>query len=100
MGETKEGEGRRFDHWPPRTMQQVAVEAQQRRLLGRDVQPEGRKPLFHFLAEAHRIRVVLECRYKVISEARQLRVASARSLEPPLKPQIKDVVQIDVRKHR
>ena len=99
MGETKEGEGCRVDRRSAFPMQQVAVEAQQRRLFGRDVQSEGRQQLFHFLTKTHRIRVVLERRYKVVREARQLRVASAGFLEPPLEPQVQNVVQVDIRKH-
>jgi len=82
VGEPKEGERRRLDRRSALPMQQVAVEAQQRCLFGRDPQAERCEPLFHFLTEAHRIRVVLERRYKVIGEARQFRVAAAGLLEP------------------
>src|SRR5207253_7230663 len=64
--ETKEGEGRRFDRRSTRPLQQVAVEAQHRRLLRRDVQLEGCQPLFHFPSKALRIFPVLERCHEVV----------------------------------
>ena len=37
---------------------------------------------------------------KIIREPRQLSVASAGLLEPPLELQVEDAVQVDIRKHR
>jgi hypothetical protein len=99
VDETKEGERGRSHRRSPAPKQQVAVEAQQRRLLGRDPQAKGCQPLFHFLAEPPGVRLVPKRHYKVIREARQLRVASAGLLEASLEPQVQDVVQVDIRKH-
>ena len=60
VGKAKEGEGRRLLGRSPVPLQQAAVEVQQRCLLGRDPQPKGRQPLFHFLPKPLGIRVVLE----------------------------------------
>ena len=43
--------------------------------------------------------VVVEHRYVIVREAGQLGVASAGLFEPPLEPQVKDVVQVNIRKH-
>jgi len=99
VGEAKEGEGRRLLDQTARSSQQAGVEVQQRCLLGRDAQPEGDESLIHFTAEACRLIVVVERRYVVIREARQFSVASAGLFEPPLEPQVEDVVQVDIRKH-
>jgi len=97
--ETKEGEGRRFDRRSIRPMQQVAVEEQHCRLLGRDVQLEGCQSLFHFPPKPLRVLPILECRYEVVAVPGQLRPSSASLLEAPFKPQVQDVVQVHVRQH-
>lgn len=46
---------------------------------GIDPQPKHRQPLFHFLSEPPCVLVVRERRYKVIGEARELRVPMKQS---------------------
>src|SRR5438445_5722134 len=94
VGEAKEGEGRRLAGRPTRALQQAGVEVQQGCLLGCDAQPEGGESLIHFAAEACRLVVVVEHRYVIVREAGQLGIASAGLFEPPLEPQVKDVVQV------
>jgi hypothetical protein len=97
--EAKEGKGRRFDRRSTRSMQQAAVEAQHRRLLGRDVQLEGRQSLFYFPSKSLGVFSVLERRHEVVGVSGELRPSSAALLEAPFKPQVQDVVQVHVRQH-
>jgi hypothetical protein len=97
--ETKEGKGRRFDLRSTRPMQQAAVKAQHSRLLRRDVQLEGRQPLFHFPPKSLRVFSVLERRHEVVGVPGEFRPFSAVPLEAPFKPQVQDIVQIHVRQH-
>ena len=101
MGKTKEGEGARpLSRSPCTTVQQAAVEAQHGCLFGHDPQPEGCQSLVQFLAKSLSVFAVLERRYKVVSEPRELSIALAGLPEASFEPQVQDVVQVHVRKHR
>jgi hypothetical protein len=99
VGEAQEDERVRLPFWSPALEQLVAFEVQQRCLFWRDAQPEGGEPFLHFLSEPRGVREVPKRGYKVVGEAGQPRVASAGLLELPLEPQVKDVVQVDIRKY-
>src|SRR6266852_3958175 len=100
MDEAKEGKGRRLLGRSASPLQQAAVEVQHCRLLRRDAQPEGGDSLLHLLPKPLSIAVVLEHSYKVVSKPREFGVASATLPEASFEPQVKHVVQIDVRQHR
>jgi hypothetical protein len=73
---------------------------QQGCLLWHDPQPKGCQSLVHFLTKSLGIFAVLEHRYKIIRETRELCVALAGPSEPSFEPEIQDIVQVDIRKYR
>jgi hypothetical protein len=90
--ETKEGKGLWFDRRSTRSMQQVAVKAQHRRLLRRDLEAKGRQPLFHFPPKSLRIIPILKRCHEVVAVPGQLCPFSAGLLKAPFKPQVQNVV--------
>ena len=101
MNETKEGERLRFAKAVPGSiLGRKTAELDQSRLVRMQRERELLHPLLQVDTKALGIRLVLKAADNIVGVAHEDDVAVSVVLTPPLRPQIEDVVEVDVSQQR